>query len=114
MLARRVGKRDQATTNIFIEGLRHATANQNLQITTDGFMPYRSAIDDTLADRVDFAVLIKSLSSVGCRGSSILPLKSSARRWSQLSAIPSLSVSAHPMWNAPISRCGPTSAASRA
>jgi transposase-like protein/IS1 family transposase len=54
-----LGRRNQATTDIFIEGLRHATAHQNFQITTDGFTPYRSAIDNTLADRVDFAQLIK-------------------------------------------------------
>jgi len=54
-----VGKRDQSTTNIFIEGLRQATAHQHFQITTDGFAPYRSAIDNSLGDRVDFAMLIK-------------------------------------------------------
>jgi IS1 family transposase len=54
-----LGKRDQATANIFIEGLRHATSRQNFQITTDGFAPYISAISDTLSDRVDFARLIK-------------------------------------------------------
>ncbi len=54
-----LGKRDQATTNIFIEGLRQATSNQNFQITTDGFAPYRSAIPNTLDDRASFAQLIK-------------------------------------------------------
>ena len=54
-----LGKRDQATTDIFIEGLRHATSSQNFQITTDGFVPYKSAIENTLSDRVDFAQLIK-------------------------------------------------------
>jgi transposase-like protein/IS1 family transposase len=54
-----LGKRDQATTDIFIEGLRHATSRQNFQITTDGFVPYISAIQNTLSDRVDFARLIK-------------------------------------------------------
>jgi transposase-like protein/IS1 family transposase len=54
-----LGKRDQATTDIFIEGLRHATARQRFQITTDGFRPYKTAIPDTLGDRVDFAQLIK-------------------------------------------------------
>jgi transposase-like protein/IS1 family transposase len=54
-----LGKRNQATTDIFIEGLRHATAPQRFQITTDGFAPYRSAIANTLEDRVDFAQLIK-------------------------------------------------------
>src|SRR5579864_4852929 len=53
-----MGKRDQTTTDIFIEGLRHATRGE-FQITTDGFVPYKSAIENTLADRVDFAQLIK-------------------------------------------------------
>ena len=53
-----VGKRDQATTDVFIEGLRHATRGE-FQITTDGFAPYRSAITTTLSDRCDFAQLIK-------------------------------------------------------
>jgi transposase-like protein/IS1 family transposase len=54
-----LGRRNQATTDVFIEGLRHATAHQNFQVTTDGFAPYRSAIANTLEDRVDFAQLIK-------------------------------------------------------
>jgi IS1 family transposase len=53
-----MGKRDQATTDVFIEGLRHATRG-DFQITTDGFAPYRTAIPNTLADRCDFAMLIK-------------------------------------------------------
>lgn len=54
-----LGRRNQATTSIFIEGLRLATSPQRFQITTDGFAPYRNAIDYTLSDRVDFAQLIK-------------------------------------------------------
>jgi transposase-like protein/IS1 family transposase len=54
-----LGRRNQTTTEVFIEGLRHATAHQNFQVTTDGFAPYRSAIANTLEDRVDFAQLIK-------------------------------------------------------
>jgi IS1 family transposase len=54
-----LGRRDQATTDIFIEGLRVATAPQRFQITTDGFQPYISAITTTLSDRCDFAQLIK-------------------------------------------------------
>ncbi len=54
-----LGRRTQATTNIFIEGLRHATAAQPFQLTTDGFKPYLAAIDATLSDRVDYAMLIK-------------------------------------------------------
>jgi IS1 family transposase len=54
-----LGKRDQATTNVFIEGLRQATSRQPYQLTADGFITYPSAIENTLSDRVDFAQLIK-------------------------------------------------------
>jgi IS1 family transposase len=54
-----MGKRNQATTDQFIEGVRHATAHSRFQITTDGFAPYKSAIWNTLHDRCDFAQLIK-------------------------------------------------------
>ena len=54
-----MGKRDQATTDIFVEGIRQATARSRFQITTDGFKAYRSAITNTLHDRCDFAQLIK-------------------------------------------------------
>jgi IS1 family transposase len=54
-----LGRRNQATTDIFIEGLREATATNHFQVTTDGFAPYRSAMATTLDDRVDFAQLIK-------------------------------------------------------
>jgi transposase-like protein/IS1 family transposase len=55
-----LGRRDQATTDIFIEGLRAATsANQRFQVTTDGFQPYVSAITTTLSDRCDYAQLVK-------------------------------------------------------
>ena len=53
-----MGKRDQASTDVFIEGVRHATRGK-FQITTDGFAAYRSAITNTLHDRCDFAQLIK-------------------------------------------------------
>jgi IS1 family transposase len=55
-----LGRRDTATTQIFIEGLRHATSPaQRFQISTDGFQPYKAAICDTLSDRCDFAQIIK-------------------------------------------------------
>jgi IS1 family transposase/transposase-like protein len=55
-----MGKRDQSTCDVFVEGLRHATARTPFQITTDGFTPYRSAITTTLHDRLTgFAQLIK-------------------------------------------------------
>jgi IS1 family transposase len=46
-----LGRRNQATTDVFIEGLRHATGSNPYQITTDGFAPYKSAIVNTLEDR---------------------------------------------------------------
>jgi IS1 family transposase/transposase-like protein len=54
-----LGRRDQATTDVLIEGLRAATAPQRFQLSTDGFQPYRPAITTTLSDRCDFAQLIK-------------------------------------------------------
>jgi transposase-like protein/IS1 family transposase len=54
-----LGRRSRATTQAFIEGVRHATASKSFQITTDGFAPYVNAISDTLGDRCDFAQLIK-------------------------------------------------------
>jgi transposase-like protein/IS1 family transposase len=56
-----LGRRNQATTDIFIEGLRHATSGkQKFQITTDGFQPYISAITTTLSDRCTYAQQIKT------------------------------------------------------
>jgi len=54
-----LGKRNQATTDIFIEGLRHATAHGKFQISTDGFQPYRTSIPNTLEDRASFATITK-------------------------------------------------------
>lgn len=55
-----MGKRNQQTTDTFIEGVRHATKpGERFQITTDGFQPYVSAITTTLSDRCDYAMHIK-------------------------------------------------------
>ena len=54
-----LGRRNQATADIFIEGLRAATASKPFQITTDGVQPYISAIETTLSDRADYGMLIK-------------------------------------------------------
>lgn len=55
-----LGKRNQQTTDVFIEGLRDALEQyHHFQITTDGFRPYVSAISTTLGHRVNFAQLIK-------------------------------------------------------
>ena len=75
-----MGKRDQRTTDVFIEGLRHATARERFQITTDGFAPYRSAISNTLHDRCDFAQLIKVYRAPQEGESATAPPKSSPWR----------------------------------
>ncbi len=60
-----MGKRDQITTNTFIEGLRDAIKpGTSFQITTDGFAPYRTSIPDTFGDYVDYAMLIKVYKAV--------------------------------------------------
>jgi IS1 family transposase len=59
VLAHRLGRRTDADTKSFIEGLRRATAPQRFQISTDGFKPYVKAIIQTLRERVDFAQLVK-------------------------------------------------------
>jgi transposase-like protein/IS1 family transposase len=58
-----LGRRSQATTDAFIEGLRAATSPQRFQISADGFKPYVSAITTTLGDRCDFAQVIKVYAS---------------------------------------------------
>jgi transposase-like protein/IS1 family transposase len=54
-----LGKRDQRTTDVFIEGLRLAAGEKPYQLTADGFGTYPTAVENTLSDRVDFAQLIK-------------------------------------------------------
>jgi transposase-like protein/IS1 family transposase len=55
-----MGRRDQSTTDVFVEGLRQAVSRDRFQITTDGFAPYRSAITTTLHDWITgYAQLIK-------------------------------------------------------
>jgi transposase-like protein len=86
-----LGKRDQATTDVFIEGLRHATRGE-FQITTDGFGPYRSAISNTLEDRCDFAMLIKVYRA---------SVEGEARYSpAEVSAVPTRPVFALPSWSA--------------
>lgn len=44
---------------MFVEGLRLARSQKSYHLTADGFGTHRSAIENTLSDRVDFAQLIK-------------------------------------------------------
>lgn len=55
-----VGKRDFHTTMIFISKLKEKLKdNGRIQITTDGFKPYISALDTAFVDKIDYAQLIK-------------------------------------------------------
>jgi transposase-like protein/IS1 family transposase len=68
-----MGKRDQSTTDVFIEGLRLATSPSHFQITTDGFAPYRTAIPDTLADRCGLRDVDQGLSGIAGRRGPLQP-----------------------------------------
>jgi len=54
-----LGRRDQNTTDLFIEGLRRATNHERFQLTTDGFSAYPSAVNLALSDKASFAQLVK-------------------------------------------------------
>ena len=53
-----LGRRNQITTDVLIEGLRDAVAPGRVQITTDGFMPYVSAIATTDAEFINSCFFI--------------------------------------------------------
>ncbi len=85
-----LGRRDQATTDIFIEELRAATAPQRFQISTDGFKPYKSAITTTLSDRATSLNSSRSTLTIPkASAGTVLPM-SRTRRRSQSWAIPIL------------------------
>jgi IS1 family transposase len=70
-----LGRRDQATTDVFVEGLRDAIRpTGKFQITTDGFSSYKSAITTTLGHRVDFAQLIKRYSPAEVESVEVVPV----------------------------------------
>ena len=59
VLAWHLGKRSRPSTEAFIAKVRTATADRPFQLTTDGFTAYPPAIDYALADRADYAQLVK-------------------------------------------------------
>jgi IS1 family transposase len=60
----RVGKRDSVTTWYFIQDLHDRLVNR-VQLTTDGFRPYKDAVDDSFGIDVDYAMLVKMYSNSG-------------------------------------------------
>jgi hypothetical protein len=59
VLAFHLGKRNRVCTEQFIEKVRYATSQRRFQLSTDGFQAYPLAVGLTLADRVDYAQIIK-------------------------------------------------------
>jgi transposase-like protein/IS1 family transposase len=59
-----VGKRTMATTRAFISDL-HGRLAEQIQLTTDGFHFYNSAVADTFGLDVDFAQLVKLFGDFG-------------------------------------------------
>ena len=60
----RVGKRDSITTWYFIQDLQERLAGR-VQLTTDGFRPYKDAVEDSFGMEVDYAMLVKVYSNSG-------------------------------------------------
>jgi transposase-like protein/IS1 family transposase len=59
ILSHVVGKRDEATCDVFLTRLNNATTGRT-QVTSDGFGTYTHGVPLHLGSRVDFAQLIKS------------------------------------------------------
>jgi IS1 family transposase len=60
----RIGKRNTANTWYFVQDLQSRLANR-VQLTSDGFRPYKDAVDDAFGMDVDYAVLVKMYSNSG-------------------------------------------------
>jgi IS1 family transposase len=60
----RVGKRNAANTWYFVQDLQARLANR-VQLTSDGFRPYKDAVDDAFGMDVDYAMLVKMFSDSG-------------------------------------------------
>jgi IS1 family transposase len=58
-----VGKRDAASTYYFMRDLSERIVTR-FQLTTDGFKPYRPAVEDAFGGNVDYAQLIKVYGTV--------------------------------------------------
>jgi IS1 family transposase len=60
----RVGKRNAANTWYFIQDLQTRLSNR-VQLTTDGFRPYKDAVEDAFGVNVDYAMLVKVYTNSG-------------------------------------------------
>ena len=61
-----VGKRDHATTHVFLSDLRERIAEEHrFQLSTDGLVFYRRGVEDVFAGQADFAQIIKIYGDYG-------------------------------------------------
>jgi IS1 family transposase len=60
----RVGKRNASNTWYFVQDLQTRLANR-VQLTSDGFRPYKDAVEDAFGMDVDYAMLVKMYSDSG-------------------------------------------------
>jgi len=60
----RIGKRNAANAWYFVQDLQTRLANR-IQLTSDGFRPYKDAVDDAFGVDVDYAMLVKMYSDSG-------------------------------------------------
>jgi|SRR5579862_2013697 len=95
-----MGKRNQQTTDAFVEGVRHTTRHGHFQVTTDGFAPHRSAISTTLHGRCDYAMLIEVYASPQDGEARYSPAEVASAEVVPVTAAPILSVFAHRLSNA--------------
>jgi IS1 family transposase len=63
-----VGKRTKETTYAFLLDLKERLVDARFQLTTDGFVFYERAVEDTFGGTVDFAQLIKLFGDIGQHG----------------------------------------------
>src|SRR5208337_322949 len=60
----RTGKRNATNTWYFVQDLQTRLANR-VQLTSDGFRPYKAAVEDAFGMDVDYAMLVKMYSDSG-------------------------------------------------
>jgi len=63
VLAWHLGKRDYASTTLFIRKLAYATSRDRFQLSSDGFKQYPRVVKTYLSGRVDFGQLVKVYAS---------------------------------------------------
>lgn len=74
-----IGSRDVATAHAFIADLKRRIPGR-VQITTDGYKPYKDAVEEAFADDADFAMLVK-LFSDPTKNTDVIAIPQGAGAW---------------------------------